>query len=144
MTENAFASLDILVVDDEPFIRRLIARMLFELGAKHIVEAEDGADGLAKLHQSRKGFSIIICDLEMPIMDGFEFVRMMRTDKKNPNTGVPVLILTGHSHEEYLYKSVKLGIHGFVGKPVSKAILEERILSAISSPPIDQKILEDL
>jgi len=135
-------TLDILVIDDEPFIRKLIGRMLYELNVKHVVDAEDGADGLTKIRQSRYGFDVIICDLEMPNMNGFEFVRKLRSDKTLANPGVPVLILTGHSDEDNVQDSVKLGIHGFLSKPVSKTNLEKRILAAITSPPIDPKIFE--
>jgi len=135
-------TLDILVIDDEPFIRKLIGRMLYELNVKHVVDAEDGADGLTKIRQSRYGFDVIICDLEMPNMNGFEFVRKLRSDKTLANPGVPVLILTGHSDEDNVQDSVKLGIHGFLSKPVSKTNLEKRILAAINSPPIDPKIFE--
>ncbi len=144
MSDGELGTLDILVIDDEDFIRKLVVRMLYELGVKNIVEAEDGADALSKIRQFRKGFSVIICDLEMPTMDGFEFVRMLRSDKNISNPGVPVLILTGHAQEENVHETIRLGIHGFLAKPVSKAILEKRILSAISSPPIDPKILEGL
>ena len=142
MSTTDMSSLYILVIDDEPFIRQLIGRMLNELKVKHIIEAEDGFDGLSKVRQWRKGFDVIICDLEMPNMNGFEFVRQLRADKNISNPGVPVLILTGHSDEDSLQESVKLGIHGFLTKPVSKANLEKRIMSAINSPPIDPRILE--
>jgi len=142
MSQPDITALDILVIDDEPFIRKLIGRMLYELNVKHVVDAEDGADGLTKVKQSRYGFDVIICDLEMPNMNGFEFVRNLRSDKTVPNPGVPVLILTGHSDEDNVHDSVKLGIHGFLTKPVSKANLEKRILSAMTSPPIDPKIFE--
>jgi DNA-binding NarL/FixJ family response regulator len=56
--------------------------------------------------------------------------------------GVLVLILTGHSDEDNIQQSVKLGIHGFLTKPVSKANLEKIVMSAISSPPIYPRILE--
>ncbi len=142
MSPPDITALDILVIDDEPFIRKLIGRMLYELNVKHVVDAEDGADGLTKVKQSRYGFDVIICDLEMPNMNGFEFVRKLRSDKTLSNPGVPVLILTGHSDEDNVHDSVKLGIHGFLTKPVSKTNLEKRILSAMTSPPIDPKIFE--
>ena len=144
MNEPDIQKLEVLVIDDEPFIRKLISRMLYEMNVKLIAEAEDGAEGLSKIRQSRTGYDVIICDLEMPKMNGFEFVRQLRKDQTVPNPAVPVLILTGHSDEDNLQESVKLGIHGFLTKPVSKANLEKRLLGAMKSPPIDPKILERL
>lgn len=144
MTSPGLSTLQILVIDDEPFIRKLIGRMLFELGAKHVMDAENGDDGLTKVKQSRKGFDVIICDLEMPTMDGFEFVRLLRNDKTLPNPNVPVIILTGHSDEDSIHKSIELGIHGFLTKPVSKTNLEKRIMLAVQSPSIDPNMLKGL
>ena len=140
MNAEALGSLDVLVIDDEPFIRKLIARMLFELGVKNVVDAEDGADGMNKVRQSRKGFDVIICDLEMPNMDGFGFVRLLRNDKTISNPNVPVLILTGHSDEDSIHKSIQLGINGFLTKPVSKTNLEKRIMLALASSFIDPEL----
>lgn len=142
MSTSDIKTLEILVIDDEPFVRKLIGRMLFELEVKHVTDAEDGADGLTKIRSSRKGFDVVICDLEMPKMDGFEFVRQLRGDKTLSNPGVPVLILTGHAEEDNVHETIRLGIHGFLTKPVSKTNLEKHILSAIKSPAIDPKILE--
>ena len=142
MSIPEMSSLSILIIDDEPFIRKLIGRMLYEQGVTHLIEAEDGFEGIVKVRQARKGFDLIICDLEMPNMNGFDFVRQLRADKNISNPGVPVLILTGHSDEDSVQESVKLGIHGFLTKPVSKTNLEKRILSALNSPPIDPRILE--
>ena len=137
-----FSRLEILLIDDEPFIRKLVGRMLFEMGVKLVVDAEDGADGFVKIKQSRHGFDLIICDLEMPVMDGMEFVRLLRSDNTLVNPNVPILILTGHSDADNVHETVKLGIHGFLAKPVSRANLEKQSKSAVSSSPIDPKILE--
>jgi two-component system, chemotaxis family, chemotaxis protein CheY len=142
MNAGALAGLEILVIDDEPFIRKLIGRMFFELGVKHVVDAEDGADGMNKVRQSRNGFDVVICDLEMPNMDGFGFVRLLRNDKTVINPNVPVLILTGHSDEDNIHKSIQLGINGFLTKPVSKTNLEKRIMLALQSPVINPELLK--
>ena len=130
-------SLTILVIDDEPFIRKLIGRMLSQLGVKDVIEAEDGADGLEQIRQSRKNIDLVICDMQMPNIDGFEFVRQLRAAKHLPHPDMPVLILTGHSDADNLHDAVNLGIQGFLTKPVSKINLEKRITSALTSPTID-------
>lgn len=143
MTEPAvdFRAMRVLVIDDEDFIRRLIARVLYQLGIKQVVEARDGAEALVLIKQPKTIVDVIICDLEMPKMDGIEFVRQLRSDENVTVSRTPILILTGHSVEKNIEEVVELGIHGFLAKPVSTGVLEERLISAMSSPPIDPKVL---
>ncbi len=142
MAEIDMKRLRILVIDDEPFMLKLIVRVLNELEVSEVTTAEDGSEGLNEIEQSRKDFDLIICDLEMPRMDGFEFVGNLRKSPDSASARTPVLILTGHSHEEAVQKTVELGIHGFLAKPVSKGSLEKRIIAALKSPPIDPKVLK--
>ena len=137
MAEIDIKRLDILVIDDEPFMRRLITRVLSELELEKVSVAADGAEGLAKINESLNGFDLIICDLEMPNMDGFEFVRKLRETAPSPNADTPVLIVTGHSDPESIKGAVEAGIHGYLVKPISKLALEKRIIAAMSSPVID-------
>jgi response regulator RpfG family c-di-GMP phosphodiesterase len=73
----------------------------------------------------------------MPAMDGFAFVRELRSLTDARLARLPVLILTGHAKQENVVLAVKLGIHGFITKPVSQKILESRIVKALTAPPID-------
>lgn len=145
MEDIDFTKLRILVIDDLPFTRQLIVRLVEELGVKKVSVAADGAKGLTIFDDSVEGFDLIICDLEMPNMDGFEFVRKLRQKATNHNAGVPVLIVTGHSEPGVVHRAVESGIHGYLMKPVSKQALEKRIIAALKSPVIDlEKIKEDL
>lgn len=85
MTEIDFSRLKVALIDDEPFIRKLIIRILLDIGIKDIVEADDGEDGLKKVRQIRRGLSLIICDLEMPRMDGLAFLKALRSDTEVTN-----------------------------------------------------------
>ena len=145
MADVDFTKLRILVIDDLPFTRQLIVRLVEELGVNKVSAAADGDKGLSTLDDSVEGFDLIICDLEMPNMDGFEFVRNLRQKAPNPNADVPVLIVTGHSEPGIVHRAVESGIHGYLMKPVSKKALEKRIIAALKSPVIDpEKIKEDL
>jgi two-component system, chemotaxis family, chemotaxis protein CheY len=141
MADVDISKLSFLVIDDEPFMLKLVTRLLEEFGAKTILSAENGAEGLEVLKASHGNIDLVICDLEMPTMNGFDFVRNLRPSPDILNPQVPVLILTGHAYQESLQEAVELGIHGFLAKPVSRAALESRIVSAVTSPPIDPKIL---
>jgi two-component system, chemotaxis family, chemotaxis protein CheY len=138
MTNVDMEALNILVIDDEAFIRTLIVRLLRDLGVKKIVEAGDGAEGLKKVTSQT---DLVICDLEMPNMDGFEFVRQLRALDSIPNPTLPVLILSGHREEASVRGAINLGINGYLVKPVSKQALEAKIYKAVTSPMIDPSLL---
>ena len=127
----------ILAIDDEELVRFTIREML---GAKgHEVSlAANGEEGMALL----AGVDLVICDLEMPAMDGFEFVERLRADEKSKNSNIPVLILTGHIEKESVEKSVNLGIHGYLKKPFSEDSLEQKVIRALFAPAIDPKRLK--
>ena len=137
MADIDFKNLRILVIDDEPFMRKLIIRVLYELEIQNVTEADDGAEALEKVKDSMNDFDLIICDLEMPNMDGFDFVKRLRGMTGFPNAAIPVLIVTGHSDPESVKGAVEAGIHGYLVKPISKQTLEERIIAALTSPLID-------
>ena len=137
MTDADITKLRVLVVDDEPFLRQLVERILYELGITQVTAATDGFDALSKFSPTLVNFDLVICDLEMPNMDGYEFVRRLRAKTELPDSNVPVLIVTGHSEEDSVQRAVDTGIHGYLVKPISKQALEKRIISAVTSPRID-------
>jgi two-component system chemotaxis response regulator CheY len=142
MKTDEHKKLQILVVDDEPFMRKLIERMLLDIGYGLVNQAQNGMDALKKLHNQPKLADLIICDLEMPEMNGFEFVENLRKLSDPKLANLPVLILTGYSDQSHIEQAVRLKIHGFLAKPVSRAALESRVSKALSSPAIDPKLFE--
>ncbi|NQU56154.1 MAG: response regulator [Rhodospirillales bacterium] len=136
MTKNEFESMTALVIDDEHMMRVLLKGLLHEIGFSNIMETEDGADGLAQI-ETIPTIDIIICDLEMPIIGGLEFVGMLRASKVAFNPKVPVLIVSGHSEQKNIHEAVRMGINGFLVKPVSRKALENRISYALKHTIID-------
>ena len=90
MAEIDFSKLRILVIDDESFTRQIIERILYELGIDHVTLASDGIDGMTKFSKTNENFDLIVCDLKMPNMDGFKFVKKLRENTELPNANVPV------------------------------------------------------
>ena len=129
----------ILVIDDEVFMRQLIVRVLEDLEFEDIVEAANGVEGLEKVMELGHNLDLVICDLEMPEMDGFTFVRLLRALPESSHPGVPVLIVSGHSEEENVRAITELGVNGFLVKPVTSRDLAERIPAAVLSPIIKRE-----
>lgn len=142
MKDSDLAKVSALVVDDETFMRQLIGRLLNDIGVRNVAFAGDGADAMSKFSDKTRNFDLVVCDLEMPKMDGFEFVKRLRARADLPCRDVPVLIVTGHSQEDNVVNAVKMGIHGFLVKPISKQALESRVRSAIGAAPIDPAALK--
>ena len=112
MDDIEFSRLRVLIIDDEPFMRELIKRILYEMEIDNTTMAVDGFDALTKFSETRSNFDLVICDLEMPNMNGYEFVKKLRENNHFPNASVPVLIVTGHSDEGNVQNAVQAGIHG--------------------------------
>lgn len=131
MTDIDFSGLHVLLVDDEAFMRRLVRSLLRDLGCARVLEAENGSDGLKLVAEEGERIGLVICDLQMPVMDGFEFVRRLRTHDDLHRLSVPVLILSGRRDSDSVRNALNLGIHGFVVKPVSRQVLRERMTAAL-------------
>jgi CheY-like chemotaxis protein len=74
MLEN---NMKILLVDDEPFVHKILARQLANLGLNDVISCERATDAMALLESGGGEFDLILCDLQMPEMGGVEFVRQL-------------------------------------------------------------------
>lgn len=117
-----FVATTVLIIDDAVHIRRLITRML-ELAGFNTLEAADGLQGLEALRQSKP--DIVTCDIAMPNMDGYEFVKAAR---QNPATqDIPIIVLTATGQEEEVVRAMNLGANAYLTKPFSSSRLLEII-----------------
>ena len=120
----------ILLVEDSKSAR-MVVRYTIEPMGYELVEAEDGQEGLAtfeKLHERNTPPALIITDVNMPNMDGYEFVRMVRTlDVKTP-----ILYLTSHASEESRQLGRQAGANGWIVKPFTADSIRKTILGVIS------------
>ncbi|MBS8273566.1 EAL domain-containing protein [Thalassospira tepidiphila] len=135
----------VLVVDDEAFMRRLTYRMLRNLGYDNVLEANDGSEAIKILMQEEREIGAIILDLQMPNLDGVNTLRFIRKAKEIADNDVPVIVLTGNSDRESIADACSLGIHGFLGKPVSQDRLQKMLNRAHKGLLIDpERALEGL
>jgi putative two-component system response regulator len=110
-----------LVVDDEVLLRRILRRILEGEGFE-VQEARNGAEGLALLQDS---LDVILLDAQMPIMDGFEFLRRIRSHERF--SGVPVIMLTELGGSGDRLKAVERGANDLIGKPLEAAEVRVRV-----------------
>ena len=110
-------SLNVLLIDDEVFALSFTSRILKQLGISAIATAENGADALKVLSIDGTICDVIICDIEMPEMDGFEFVRQVRYGAIPDLKNIPIIMLTGRDTENNNQLARRHKINGFVIKP---------------------------
>lgn len=125
MARNGVPEYRVLLVDDEPFIRSMTARLLADLGCKSFIEAGNGREALAKLDENAAHIDFILCDIAMPDMDGVEIVRHLAGRRGCP----PVAFLSGADSGalravEALARAYRLEVLGCVAKPATKPALQ--------------------
>ncbi|HEX8883663.1 MAG TPA: chemotaxis response regulator CheY [Noviherbaspirillum sp.] len=112
-----------LVVDDFPTMRRIVMSLLKELGYSNLTEAENGAEGLAKLRSSH--FDFVVSDWNMPVMDGLTMLQHIRADAGLKH--LPVLMVTAEAKKENIIAAAQAGASGYVVKPFTAATLQEKL-----------------
>jgi two-component system chemotaxis response regulator CheY len=115
-----------LIVDDSSVMRKIVERALRQAGLDGLVvhEAGSGTEGLDVLRS--KEVDLILSDINMPSMDGLEFVRQIKA--QNLAAGVPVVMITTESSEEHVKQAIQAGARGYIRKPFTAEQVKERVL----------------
>jgi CheY-like chemotaxis protein len=119
-------AITVLIIDDAIHIRRLVARMLEQAGFKTL-EAHDGLQGLQLLKEHQP--DVVTCDISMPLMDGHEFLAVVRNDPQTRN--IPIIIVTAIGQEEDAAKATAMGANAYLTKPFSSSHLIETIRNQV-------------
>ena len=112
----------IMIVDDCPTTRKLLTLYLKGKGYD-VVTAENGLDGLEKL--GRHAVNLILTDLNMPYMDGIEFVKAVRNDPSK--AGLPIIVVTTEKDAEERERAAAAGADGYLTKPVTAEVVTDQI-----------------
>ena len=133
------AELHVLVVDDNETNRLILVEMLREWGMRPqaVSGGGEGLDALAEARRRGEPFQLVLCDLQMPNLDGFAFVQRVRSlaaEKK-----LPVLVLSSSVQAGEKTRCQKLGIAAYLTKPVQPSELLDAILTALASPAEDAR-----
>jgi two-component system, chemotaxis family, chemotaxis protein CheY len=120
-----------LIVDDSSVMRKIVERALRQSGLEALVvhEAGSGSEGL-ELLKSKK-VDLILSDINMPTMDGLEFLRQLRAQSLAP--GVPVVMITTESSEEHVKQAIQAGAQGYIRKPFTPEQVKERVLPLVQA-----------
>jgi chemosensory pili system protein ChpA (sensor histidine kinase/response regulator) len=102
----------VLVVDDSLTVRKITSRLLTREGFA-VATAKDGVDALQAIGEEAP--DVILLDIEMPRMDGFEFTKTLKGDRRH--AGIPIIMITSRTAEKHRSRAQELGVDVYLGKP---------------------------
>ncbi len=118
----------VLIVDDSVTVRKVTSRLMERQGWE-VVTAKDGLDAIGQLQEIYP--DIVLLDIEMPRMDGFEVLRSVRRDERLKH--LPIIMITSRTGAKHQQQAQDLGVNGFLGKPFQEAGLMSSIESVLAS-----------
>ena len=133
MTSDEFSSLNVMAVEDEAFSVKVLEKVLEKVGVASVTVAGNGAEAMEKLSEAEPKIDLVICDIEMPEMGGYEFVRQVRFGAVPGYKDIPVIMLTGKDTDENAQKARIHKISGFLVKPPKPDTLGNTIRHALGS-----------
>ena len=117
----------ILIIDDSEMNRMLLSEML---GSEfNILEAENGEKGLKMLHKYGNSLSVVLLDIVMPVMDGFEVLDYMI--KEHWNEEIPVIMISSENSPDTMRKAYEMGVVDYISRPFDARVVYRRVLNTI-------------
>src|ERR1700690_2218352 len=115
----------VLIVDDSAVMRKIVERSLRQAGIElqEVLEAGNGVEGLAAIQQC--SVDLILSDINMPAMDGLEFLQGLRCLDNSRNT--PVVMITTEGSESRVVEALSAGARGYIPKPFTPDQVKERV-----------------
>ena len=116
----------VLIVDDSSVMRKILERSLRQAGVEltAVVQAGNGAEALAVLVENQ--VDLILCDINMPVMDGLEFVKQL-PGVENAQ-GAPVIMITTEGSESHVVQALSAGAKGYIRKPFTPEQVRDHVL----------------
>ena len=128
----------ILIVDDSEMNRSILADMLGD--EYEIVEAIDGAEAVARLNTDSTDISLMLLDIVMPNMDGFEVLAVM--NKRNWIQDIPVIMISAENTSSYIEHAYELGVTDFISRPFDGQIVHRRVINTIMLYAKQKRLIE--
>lgn len=118
-----------LIVDDSSVMRKIVERSLRQAGVdlETVIEASNGAEALGALRNGP--VDLVLCDINMPVMDGLEFVRQSRSVESAK--GVPIVMITTEGSESHVVEALSNGARGYIRKPFTPDQVKEHVLPVL-------------
>lgn len=138
MNEKSKNKERILIVDDSEMNRMILADMLED--QYEILEAADGAQGISILQQMSSQISLVLLDIVMPEMDGFEVLAVM--NQKKWIEDVPVIMISAESMPSYVQRAYELGVTDYISRPFDSLVVQRRVINTIMLYAKQRKLIK--
>jgi two-component system chemotaxis response regulator CheY len=122
---SVYNKLSLLVIDDHRTMVEIIKGLLQQIGFAHIDTAMDGQKGLELLVQRK--YDLVISDWNMPVMDGLELLKRVRSSTNPQIKAVPFILLTAESKTDNIIAAKQAGVNNYIIKPMTQAVLKQKI-----------------
>ena len=130
MAKSNLASVNVLIVDDQELVRRVVSAVLGKIGVAGVVTADDGAVAIDSLGQGELDIDLVVCDIDMPEKTGWEFVSDVRGGAVPGKEDIPILMLTALD-TDYAMAGDQHRIDGFISKPPTVERLRDHMIRAL-------------
>jgi len=122
-----------LIVDDSSVMRKIVDRSLRQAGIEisQLFEAGNGAEALGVVQDNK--VDLILCDINMPVMDGLEFIKQLAT--VDNAKGVPVVMITTEGSEAHVVQALACGARGYIRKPFTADQVKEHVIPILAGKP---------
>jgi two-component system chemotaxis response regulator CheY len=118
-----------LIVDDSSVMRKIVERSLRQAGIElaQVLEAANGEEALTVVEEN--SVDLILCDINMPVMDGIEFVRRLQSIDHGKD--VPVVMITTEGSESHVVQALSAGARGYIRKPFTADQVKEHVIPVL-------------
>ncbi len=130
--DTLIQGLNILIVDGNSYMRKVTRTMLMNLGAKSVIESADGISALETIRTCDP--DIMLLDWDMPVLNGMEVMRIVRSPGVFPRPNLPIIMLTSRAQRSTVMQAMQAGVHEFLVKPTSAKALQDRLASIVVNP----------
>ena len=119
-----------LIIDDSSVMRKIVERSLRQAGINltQVLEAGNGAEALAVLKEN--GVDLILCDINMPVMDGLEFIKQLPGVANAKD--VPVVMITTEGSESHVAQALSCGARGYIRKPFTAEQVKQHVVPVLA------------
>lgn len=133
----ALSKYSVLIAEGNNYMRSLLRTMVSGFGVRQIYEAQDGADAIAVAIDRRP--DLILCEWVMRPLDGEDFLRILREDSDPEVSQIPVIVISADARRSVVLNAMRAGVNLFLTKPLSPAVLQERMIALMEGHYIRKK-----
>lgn len=124
------ANVNALIVEDNLHMLRIIGAIVKGIGIKNVRATQDPVLGLEIFKTNP--IDLVFLDREMPVMNGIEFTKLIRTDTTSPNQFVPIIMITAYTEKSSIVEARDAGVTEICGKPITASTLHRKIVSVVN------------